>query len=105
MSTACETTQNSEEVVCSKEKRVELMGVDLQTDPYVFESEGEEDCLFGDVAAAGGGRPPAVTGCPFAPRCPHAVAACAQAPETAIIGLGHRVACHLVISPPTSTEP
>ncbi len=56
-------------------------------------------------AAAGGGRPPAVTGCPFAPRCPHAVAACAQAPETALIGLGHRVACHLVTSPPTSTEP
>ena len=33
---------------------MELMGVDLQVDPYFVESEGEDDGLFGDAAAAAG---------------------------------------------------
>ena len=52
MSTACKTTETPEKVVCSEEKGVELMGVDLQTDPYMVESEMEDDGLFGDAAAA-----------------------------------------------------
>ena len=52
MSTDCKTTENSEEVVCSEERRVELMGVNLQTDPYLIESEEEDDGLFGDAVAA-----------------------------------------------------
>ena len=31
---------------------MELMGVDLQVDPYFVESEGEDDGLFGDAAVA-----------------------------------------------------
>ena len=52
MSTACKTTEKPKEVVCSEERGVELMGVDLQTDPYFVESEGKNDGLFGDAAAA-----------------------------------------------------
>ena len=40
-----------------------------------------------------GGRP--LPGCPFAPRCPRAAAICReQAPEEAVMGPGHRAACH-----------
>ena len=54
MSAASKTTKTpkEKEVVCGKEKGVELMGMDLQTDPYVVESEREDDGLFGDAAAA-----------------------------------------------------
>ena len=52
MSTACKTTETHKNVVCSEEKVVELMGVDLQTDPYLVESEMEDDGLFGDAAGA-----------------------------------------------------
>ena len=52
MSTACKTTNIPNVVVCSKEKGVELMGMDMQTDPYAVESEMEDDGLFGDAAAA-----------------------------------------------------
>ena len=45
------------------------------------------------------GAPPAggrlLPGCPFAPRCPRAAAICReQAPEEAVVGPGHRAACH-----------
>ena len=53
MSTACKTTNTPNVVVCSEEKGVELMGMDLpQTDPYMVESEMEDDGLFGDAATA-----------------------------------------------------
>ena len=52
MSSASKTTKTPTAVVCGKEKGVELMGMDLQTDPYVVESEREDDGLFGDAAAA-----------------------------------------------------
>ena len=52
MSNACKTTNIPNVVVCSKEKGVELMGMDMQTDPYAVESEMEDDGLFGDAAAA-----------------------------------------------------
>ena len=46
-------------MVDGKGKGVELMGMDLQTDPYVVESEGENDDLFGDNS---GGAVPADDG-------------------------------------------
>ena len=33
-------------------KRVELMGMDLQVDPYFVEPEGEDDDIFGDARTA-----------------------------------------------------
>ena len=52
MSAACKTTNTPNVVVCAKERGVELMGMELQTDPYAVESDGEDDGLFGDAAAA-----------------------------------------------------
>ena len=52
MSAASKTTNTPNVVVCGKERKVELMGMDLQTDPYAVESDGEDDGLFGDAAAA-----------------------------------------------------
>ena len=52
MSAARKTTNTPNAVVCGKERGVELMGMDLQTDPYAVESDGEDDGLFGDAAAA-----------------------------------------------------
>ena len=54
------------------------------------------------------GRPPALdhvpTGCPFHPRCPHAMDVCkSTVPQLVDVRPGHRVACHLV-NPPQDIE-
>jgi oligopeptide/dipeptide ABC transporter ATP-binding protein len=55
--------------------------------------------VVGRVAADDGGATssaaPASTGCPYAPRCPHAVARCtAEVPPLRVLRPGHLVACH-----------
>ena len=52
MFAASKTTNTPNVVVCGKERGGELMGMDLQTDPYAVESDGEDDGLFGGTAAA-----------------------------------------------------
>ena len=52
MFAASKTTNAPNVVVCGKERRVELMEMDFQTDPYAVESERDDDGLFGDAAAA-----------------------------------------------------
>jgi oligopeptide/dipeptide ABC transporter ATP-binding protein len=40
-------------------------------------------------------------GCPFAPRCPHAMAKCEEAPQLTEVASGHRVSCWLETYPPS----
>ncbi len=56
------------------------------------------------------GRPPSLyapsPGCAFAPRCPHAMPACARHPRLETVGTGHEAACWLVAGPaPTEEDP
>lgn len=67
----------------------------------------------GDGAFLDGGEsavshePPAKVGCPFAPRCPHALPMCrTEAPAMRRVGAAHAAACHLYVdSPPPPVPP
>lgn len=61
--------------------------------------------FLGTPPPEGGARPPAKTGCPFAPRCPKATAACAVAPEAREVAPGHIAFCHFVSSPSDPSRP
>ena len=54
--------------------------------------------FLGTPPPEGGTRPPAATGCPFAPRCPKAASACTVAPAAREAEPGHLVHCHFVSS-------
>ena len=51
-SPACKTTSKPDKVVNGEGKRVELMGMDFQVDPYFVEPEGEDNDLFGNARDA-----------------------------------------------------
>jgi peptide/nickel transport system ATP-binding protein len=75
----------------------------LQAVPRMEPGKGLGQRRRSAVATA---RPPPVCACPYADRCPHAVAQCdASRPELLALGPGHWVACHVANNSPTPPDP